>query len=81
MGRWHRNLCVCGECWPNSSKFFPDGDDEGAFIVRALDARGKPLFELAPYGTAQLFTLVVHDFCVPGFLDGVVISQASTAKV
>ena len=50
---------------------FPDGDDEGPFIVPALDARsqvlsikdrrtgvGKLVFKLAPFGSGQLFTLV-----------------------
>ena len=76
---------------------FPDGDDEGAFIVPALDARsqvlsikdrrngvGKPVFKLAPFGSGQLFTLVAPDLCVPGVSSEVlqrVISQASTANV
>ena len=51
---------------------FPEGDDEGAFIVPALDARsqvlstkdrrngiGKPVFKLAPLGSGQLF----HSCC------------------
>ena len=76
---------------------FPDGDDEGAFIIPALDARsqvlsikdrgngvGKPVFKLAPFGRGQLFALVTPDFCVPGVSSEVlqrVISQASTANV
>ena len=52
---------------------FPDGDDEGAFVVPALDARaqvlsiksrGKLVFKLAPFGSGQLFTLVAPDLCV-----------------
>ena len=56
---------------------FPDGDDDGAFIIPALDARsqglsikdlrngvGKPVFKLAPFGSGQLFTLVAPDLCV-----------------
>ena len=77
--------------------FFPDGDDEGAFIVPALDARsqvlsikdrrngvGKPVFKLAPFGSGPLFTLVAPDLCVPGVSGEVlqrVISQASTDNV
>ena len=77
--------------------FFPDADDDGAFIVPALDARsqvlsikdrrngvGKLVFKLAPFGGGQLFTLVAPDLCVPGVSSGVlqrVISQASTANV
>ena len=76
---------------------FPEGDDEGAFIVPALDARsqvlsikdrrngiGKPVFKLTPFGSGQLFTLVAPDLRVPGIPDDVlqqVISQASTATV
>ena len=76
---------------------FADGDNEGVFIVPALDAPshvlsikdrrngvGKPVFKLAPFGSAQLLTLVAPDLCVPGFPEGVlqrVISQASTANV
>ena len=73
------------------------GDDEGAFIVPALDARsqglsiedrrngiGKPVFKLAPFGSGQLFTLVAPDLCVPGVSSEVlqqVIPRASTANV
>ena len=32
---------------------------------------GKPVFKLAPFGSAQLFTLVAPDLCVPGIPDGV----------
>ena len=76
---------------------FPDGDDEGAFIVPALDVRsqvlsiedrrnglGKLVFKIAPFGSGQLFTLVAPDLCVPGVSSEVlqrVISQASTANV
>ena len=38
--RSESNLRLCGECWAEQLKIlFPDGDDEGAFIVPALDAR------------------------------------------
>ena len=36
--RSESNSRLCGEFWPNS-----DGDDEGAFIVPALDARSQVL--------------------------------------
>ena len=74
---------------------FSDGDDEGAFIVPALDARsqvlsvkdrrngvGKPVFKLVPLGSGLLF--VPPDLRVPGVSGEVlqrVISQASTANV
>ena len=58
---------------------FPDGDDEGAFVVPALDTRsqvlsikgrrngvGKPVFKLASLGSGQTFTLVAPDLCLPG---------------
>ena len=58
---------------------FPDRDDEGAFIIPALDTRshvlsikdrrngvGKPVFKLAPLGSGQTFTLVTPELCVPG---------------
>ena len=63
---------------------FPDGDDEAAFIIPALDARshvlsikdrrngvGKPVFKLASLGSGQLFTLVSPDsVCSWCFSDG-----------
>ena len=76
---------------------FPDGDDEGAFIIPALDARSqvlsikdrrngivKLLFKLAPLGSGQSFTLVVPDLCVPGISLEVfqrVLSQANGPHV
>ena len=58
---------------------FPDGDEEGVFIIPALDARshvlrikdrrngvGKPVFKLASLGSVQLFTVVSPDLSVPG---------------
>ena len=76
---------------------FPDRDDEGAFIVPALDARsqilsikdrrngvGKPVFKLAPLGSGQTFTLVTPDLCVPGVSSVLlqrVISQANKVNV
>ena len=74
----------------------PEGDDEGAFIVLALDARsqilsikdrrngvGKQVFKLAPFESGQLFAVVTPDLCVLGILGMFqrVISQASTANV
>ena len=72
-------------------------DDEGAFIIPALDTRsqvlsikdrrngiGKPVFKLAPFGSGQLFALVAPDLCVPGVSGEVlqrILSQASTATV
>ena len=76
---------------------FLDGDDEGAFIVPALDARlqvlsikdrrdgvRKPVFKHAPFGSGHLFALVAPDMCVPGVSGEVlqrVTSQSSTANV
>ena len=58
---------------------FFDGDDEGAFIIPALDARshvlsikdrrngvGKPVFKLASLGSRQTLTLVTPELSVPG---------------
>ena len=55
---------------------FPDGDDEGAFIIPALDTRshvlsikdrrngvGKLVFKLAPLGSGQTYTFV-HLICL-----------------
>ena len=76
---------------------FPEGDDEGAFIVPALDARsqvlsikdrrngiGKPVFKLASLGSGQTLTLVAPDLSIPGVSPEVlqrVLSQACTANV
>ena len=76
---------------------FPDGDDEGAFVVPALDTRshvlsmkdrrngvGKPVFKLASLGSGQTFTLVAPDLSVPGVSPEVlqrVLSEASTTNV
>ena len=79
-GRSESNLCLCGECWPNGSKFSSLMEMmKVPLIVPALDARsqilsfnnrrngiGKPVFKLAPFGNGQLFTLVAPDLCVPG---------------
>ena len=64
--------------------FFPDGDDEGAFIVPALDVRsqvlsmkyrrngvGKPVFKPAPFGSGQTFAFVSPELSVPGVLPDV----------
>ena len=77
--------------------FFPDGDDEGAFIIPALDARsqvlsikdrrngiGKPVFKLASLGSGQAFTLVAPELSVPGIPPEVlqrVLSQANKVNV
>ena len=76
---------------------FPDEDDEGVFILPALDARsqilgikdrrngiGKPVFKLAPLGSGQTFTLVAPDLSVPGISLEVlqrVLSQANRLHV
>ena len=76
---------------------FPDGDDEGAFIIPALDARkqvlsikdrrngvGKPVFKLAPLGSRQTFTLVTPELSIPGVSPEVlqrVLSQANKVNV
>ena len=76
---------------------FPDGDDEGAFIVPALDARshvlsiedrrngvGKPVFKLASLGSGQPFAQVSPDLSVPGVSPEVlqrVLSHANKANV
>ena len=65
--RLENNLRFCGELADQLVVLFPDGDDEGAFIVPALDARsqvlsikdrrsgiGKPMFKLAPLGSGQI---------------------------
>ena len=54
----------------------PEGDDNGAFIVPALDVRsqilcikdrrngvGKPVFKLAPFGNGQIFALTAPHLC------------------
>ena len=76
---------------------FPDGNDEGALIVPALDTRsqvlsikdrrngiGKPVFKLASRGSMQTLTLVAPDLSVPGVSPEVlqrVLSQAGTANM
>ena len=59
--RLENNLRPCGKCWLKQLKvLFPEEDDEGVFILPALDARsqflsikdrrngiGKPVFKLA----------------------------------
>ena len=97
-GRLESNFRLCGRELADQLKIlFPDGDDEGAFIVPALDAHshvlsikdrrngvGKPVFKLASVGSGQLFTLVAPDLYVPGVSREVlqrIISQASTANV
>ena len=79
-GRSESNLRLCGVLAGQLKILLPDGDDEGTFIVPALDARsqvlsnkdrrngiGKLVFTLAPFGSAQFFfTLVALDLCVRG---------------
>ena len=81
----------------NLKFLFPDGDDEGALIIPALDARsqnlsikdrrnriGNPVFKLAPLGSGQTFTLVAPDMSVPGISSEVlqrVLSQANRPHV
>ena len=76
---------------------FPDEDDEGVFILPALDARSqilstkdrrngirKPVFKLAPLGSGQTFTLVASGLSVPGISPEVfqrVLSQANRPHV
>ena len=76
---------------------FPDRDDEGAFIIPALDTRslvlsikdrrngeGNPVFKLAPLGNGQTFTLVTPELSVPGASPAVlqrVLSQANKVNV
>ena len=76
-GRLEINLRFFGKCWLTNLKIlFPDGDDEGAFIVPALDARsqilsikdrrngvGKPFFKLAPLEADKDLPLL-HLTCV-----------------
>ena len=58
---------------------FPNRDDEGAFIILALDTRshilsikdrrngvGKTVFKLAPFGSGQTFALITPELSVPG---------------
>ena len=79
------------------SLLFPDGDDEGTFIIPALGARshvlsikdrrngvGKPEFKLASLGSGQTFTLVTPELSVPGVSPEVlqrVLSQANKVNV
>ena len=76
---------------------FLEEDDEGVFILPALDARsqilsikdrrngiGKPVFKLAPLGSRQTFTPVTPDLSVPGISPEVlqrVLSQANRPHV
>ena len=76
---------------------FPDEDDKGVVIIPALDARsqilsikdrrngiGKPVFNLAPLGSGQTFTLVAPDLSVPDISPEVlqrVLSQANRPHV
>ena len=76
---------------------FPDGDDEGAFIIPALETRshvlsikdrrngiGKPVFKLAPLGSGQTFAPVTPELSVPGISPEVlqrVLSQANRPNV
>ena len=92
-GKSESNLRLYRECCGSELKIhFPDGEDEGASIVPALDTRSQvfsisieetALENLSSYGSGQLFTLIAPDLCVPGLSREVlqrVISQASTAS-
>ena len=95
--RLENNLRLCGENWLTNLEFFPDGDDEGAFIIPALDGRsqvlsikdrrngiGKPVFKLASFECGQTFTLVAPELSVPGVPPEVlqrVLSQANKVNV
>ena len=79
--RWENTLHLCGESWLTYLKIILlDGDDEGVFILPALDARsqilsikdrrngiGKSVFKLAPLDSGQTFSLVAPDLSIPGF--------------
>ena len=76
---------------------FAEGDDEGVFIILALDTRsqilnikdrrngiGKPVFKIASLGSGQTFTLVTPGLSVPGVFPEVlqrVLSQANKVNV
>ena len=97
--RARKTICAFVERigWPTKNSLPCDGDDEGAFIIPALDARshvltikdrrngvGKPVFKLAPLGSGQTFTLVAPDLCVPGISHEIlqrVLSQANRPNV
>ena len=73
--RLENNLHLCGgELADQLEILFPNRDDEGVFIIPALDTRshvlsikdrrngiGKPVFKLASLGSGQTFTLVAPD--------------------
>ena len=76
--KWKNNLHFRGELADQFEVLFPVGDDEGAFIIPALDARshvlgikdrrngvGKSVVKHAPLGSGQTFELVTPDLCVP----------------
>ena len=80
--RLENNLRPCGKCWLNSLKIlFLDEDDEGVFILPALDVRsqilsikdrrngiGKLVFKLAPLGSGQTCLFLVFRLkCYNGF--------------
>ena len=76
---------------------FPNRDEEGGFVIPALDTRshvfsikdrrngvGKPVFKLASLGSGQTFDFVSPDLSVPGVSPEVlrrVLSQANKANV
>ena len=76
---------------------FPDGDDERAFIIPALDTRsqvlsvkdrrngvGKPVFKLASLGSGHTFAIVTPELSVPGVPPDLlqhVLSQANRSHV
>ena len=97
--RLESNVRLCGENWLNHqiNVLFPDRDDEGAFIIPALDTRShvpqhqrsqkrswKTGGQACSSGSGQLFTLVALDMCVLGVSGEVlqrVISQAKQVNV
>ena len=95
--RLENSLRLCGELADQLEILFLNRDDEGAFIIPALDARshvlsikdrrngvGKPVFKLASLGSGQTLTLVTPELPVPGVSPEVlqrVLSQANKVNV
>ena len=91
--RLENNLHLCGELADQLKVLFLDGDDEGAFIIPALDTRShvlsikdrrngidKRVFKLALLGSGQTFAFVSHELSVPNIPPDVlqrVLSQAN----
>ena len=93
-GRSESILRLCGECWPNSSKFsslmemtkvplLSQRSTLRSQVLRIKDRRngvGKPVFKLAPFGNGQVFTLTAPDLRVPGIPDEVLQQVISQAS-